>query len=130
LPAGVGDVGYQQVVEQIVWPAARRFQPQLMLVSAGFDAHWADPLCHMRLTLPGYDAIVRHLIRMAAEVCDGKIAVVLEGGYHLTALSHGMLNVAHALLGDAEISDPLGAAQGKDPDIAALIERIKRTHRL
>lgn len=130
LQAGVGDVGFRQVYEQIVWPAARRYRPELILVSAGFDTHWADPLCQMRLTLAGYDEITRTLMRMADELCGGKIVFVLEGGYNLTALSHGMLNVAHALLGDSEMSDPLGAAQGRDPDIEPLLGRIKKTHNL
>jgi acetoin utilization deacetylase AcuC-like enzyme len=130
LEAGVGDAGYRQVYEQIVWPAARRYAPELILVSAGFDAHWADPLCQMRLTLPGYDFIARELVRMAGELCGGKLIFVLEGGYNLTALSHGMMNVAHALLGDASVSDPLGHPEGRDPDIRALIEQIILLHDL
>src|SRR5690606_6591966 len=57
LPAGVGDAGYEQVFRQIVLPAAERFQPELILVSIGHDAHWRDPLAAMRLTLNGYAAL-------------------------------------------------------------------------
>jgi acetoin utilization deacetylase AcuC-like enzyme len=130
LQAGVGDLGFRQAYEQIVWPAARRYQPELIIVSAGFDTHWADPLSQMRLTLAGYDEITRTLMRMADELCGGKIICVLEGGYNLTSLSHGMLNMAYALLGDNELSDPLGAPRGNDPDIAPLLERIKKIHNL
>jgi acetoin utilization deacetylase AcuC-like enzyme len=130
LEAGVGDIGFRQVYEQVVWPAARRYRPQLLLVSAGFDAHFADPLCTMRLTLPGYDFIVRELLRMADELCGGKIVLVLEGGYNLTSLSHGMLNLAKALLGDSDLSDPLGNAPGREPDVAPLLTRIRTLHRL
>ena len=131
LQAGVGDAGFRQAYEQIVWPAARRYRPELILVSAGLDTHWADPLCQMRLGLAGYDEIARSLMKMADELCGGKIIFVLEGGYNLTSLSHGVLNIAHALLGDHELSDPLGAAKdGSDPDITPLLERIKKLHNL
>jgi acetoin utilization deacetylase AcuC-like enzyme len=55
LSAGNGDGNYARIFEQVVWPAGRRFQPELILVSAGFDAHWTDPLAQMRLSLAGYD---------------------------------------------------------------------------
>ncbi len=130
LPAGVGDEGYGQVYQQIVWPVVRRFEPQLMMVSAGFDAHWADPLCQMKLTLKGYDLLTRELMAMADAFCSGRIVFVLEGGYNLTSLSHGVLNVAHALLGDSDLVDPLGPAKGAEPGIASLIGQIKRIHKL
>src|SRR5260221_6101812 len=97
---------------QIVWPAARRFQPELILVSAGFDAHWADPLGQIKLSLKGYDNLTRQLIQMAEVLCEGRIVFVLEGGYNLNSLSYGVLNVAYALLGDSQVADPLGAAKG------------------
>ncbi|MCC7452252.1 MAG: histone deacetylase [Anaerolineae bacterium] len=130
LPAGVGNLGYAQAFEQIVWHAARRFSPELILVSAGFDAHWADPLCQMRLDLQGYAQLTRQLIELAKTLCDGKIVFVMEGGYNLTSLSHGWLNVAYALLGDSQVADPLGAAKGSEPDISALINRLRQIHRL
>lgn len=115
-----------------MWPAARRFQPELILVSAGFDAHWTDPLAQMRLSLTGYDHLTRELIRMAGELCRGKIVFVMEGGYHLDALSHGGVNIAHALLGEETISDPLGLPLDgrQEPDVAGLIEQVRRLHGL
>lgn len=130
LPENVGDQGYRLVFEQVIWPAARRFKPELIIVSAGFDAHWADPLRGERLSLSGYARLSRELIRMAVELCGGRIVFVLEGGYHLEVLSHGVLNVAYALLGSPEISDPLGPAAGAETDITNLIERLKTTHDL
>ncbi|MBX3061476.1 MAG: histone deacetylase [Anaerolineae bacterium] len=130
LPAGVGDLAYRRVYQEVIWQAARRYRPELILVSAGFDAHWADPLSQMGLTLGGYDYIVHELLKMAAELCKGRIAFVLEGGYNLTSLSHGVLNVAHALLGDDELSDPLGATTRKEPNIDDLLRHIKQLHTL
>jgi acetoin utilization deacetylase AcuC-like enzyme len=130
LPAGQGDTNYALAFEKVIWPAARRYQPQLILVSAGFDAHWTDPLALMRLTLTGYAHLTRELIRMAEELCDGKIVFLLEGGYDLNALAHGVRNIAHALLGDDTISDPLGGQSGSEPDISDLIESIRELHQL
>lgn len=124
-----GDAAYATLYKQIVWPAARRFQPQLILVSAGFDAHFVDPLARMRLSLRGYAHLTRELLRMADELCDGKIVFVMEGGYDLQALSHGIRNTAHALLGEDDISDPYGVADAST-DTADLIHRVQTLHNL
>lgn len=130
LSQGHGDKSYTEIFKQIVWPAAERFQPELILVSAGFDAHWSDPLAMMRLTLTGYAHLSRELVAMADKLCEGKIVFVMEGGYDLKALTHGMQNIAHVLLGEDAISDPYGAAPGHEPEVSALIERIVQLHRL
>jgi acetoin utilization deacetylase AcuC-like enzyme len=131
LPAGSGDGAYTTVFEQIVWPAAARFRPQLVLASVGFDAYWADPLAGMRLTLTGYSHIAGEVIRMAQRFCDGKVVFALEGGYDLDALRHGVCNIARLLLGDSPL-DPLGVPPGPaaEPDIDSLVARLKRLHGL
>ena len=131
LPAGQGDLNYAAFFEQVVWPIAERFQPELILVSAGFDAHWIDPLAGERLTLKGYAHLTRELCLMAHELCNDRIVFVMEGGYNLDALSHGIRNIAHILLGDDIVSDPLGPdTQQSEPDILPLIERIRAIHSL
>jgi acetoin utilization deacetylase AcuC-like enzyme len=129
-----GDAQYAALFEAVVWPAVLRFQPQLILVSAGFDAHFADPLAQIQLSLNGYDHLTRELIRMAQQVCHGRIVFVMEGGYNLDALSYGWVNIANALLGDATVLNPLGhptphSAQHA-PDVSGLIAELKRVHRL
>jgi len=130
LRVGTGPIGFSQLYEQVLWPAARRFKPNLIMVSAGFDAHWVDPLAGLHLDLGGYTHLTRELIRMAQELCGGKIVFVLEGGYDLDALSHGVLNVAYALLGRDEISDPLGPLDMPEQDVSELIERLRMAHNL
>jgi acetoin utilization deacetylase AcuC-like enzyme len=98
LPPGVGDAGYERVMAEIALPIAQRFQPDLILVSAGFDAHWSDPLAMMNLSLHGYASIARQLVALADELCDGRIVFTLEGGYDRTVLAYGVANVFHALL--------------------------------
>src|SRR5690606_13332290 len=93
VPPGHGDGNYAAIFEQVVWPAAIRFQPQLILVSVGYDAHWSDPLAEMRLSLKGYAHLARELILMARQLCGGRIVFVMEGGYDVTALSYGMANI-------------------------------------
>ncbi len=130
LAAGVGDQGYAQVFEEIVIPAARRFSPQLMLISAGFDAHWADPLAGMCISLEGYDHLTRALLAVAAALCEGRIVFVMEGGYNLVALGNGWANIGRALLGDSDMMDPLGPSHSREPSVAQIIERIKQIHKL
>lgn len=127
---GQGDGNYKRIYDEIIWKAARRFKPELILVSAGFDAHFVDPLASMKLTLAGYAQITRELIKMAQELCDGKIIFVLEGGYDLDALKYGIANVAHALLGDDKTEDPLGAYNRPEPDVSGLITTLKQIHGL
>ena len=130
LTPGVGDDGYARVFEAVIIPAARRFQPQLILVSAGFDGHWADPLANMRLSLAGYDHLTRALIDAARELCQGRIVFVSEGGYNLDVLGNAWANVARALLGDNAVDDPLGPSLSREPSVEPLIERIKQIHKL
>ncbi|HLU11320.1 MAG TPA: histone deacetylase [Oceanobacillus sp.] len=131
LPANTGDTGYAAVYEQIVVPAAERFKPELVLVSAGYDAHWLDPLAGMRLSLTGYAHLGSTLIQIADQHCDGKIVFVMEGGYNLDALADGICNVARLLLGEP-IEDPLGPPDDprREPDISALIQQIRQVHHL
>jgi acetoin utilization deacetylase AcuC-like enzyme len=131
LPAYCGDANYTRIFDEIVWKAAERFQPQLVLVSAGLDAHWTDPLAGMKLTLNGYAHLSSELMRMADQYCSGKIVFVMEGGYDLDGLSHGISNIARLLLGDAP-TDPLGLPPNPraEPDISHLLARIKSLHNL
>jgi acetoin utilization deacetylase AcuC-like enzyme len=131
LPAGSGDANYATVFDRIIWPAAERFDPQLILVSAGFDAYWADPLAAMRLTLNGYSHLAGEVILMAQRFCGGKVVFMLEGGYNMDALRYGVSNVARLLLGDPP-DDPVGAAPRPrpEPDIAALLTRLQQLHGL
>jgi acetoin utilization deacetylase AcuC-like enzyme len=130
LPAGVGDNGYNTVFRSLLWPVARRFRPQLILVSAGFDAHWGDPLAAMLLSLTGYANLVRELCLIAQSLCDGRIVFALEGGYHLEVLACSVLNTFYALLGDEKIVDPIGPSPADELPIEELIDELYRFHRL
>ncbi len=124
----VGDEGYAFIFKEVVLPQLRAYQPELILVSAGFDAHWEDPLAMANLSLNGYAQLGRSLIQEAESLCDGRILFVLEGGYHLEALHHAILNLFYSLLGQDKIVDPLGPSPESDSDVKGLVEVIKQDH--
>jgi acetoin utilization deacetylase AcuC-like enzyme len=126
----IGDEGFKQLYGQVVFPAIRRFAPELILVSAGFDAHWDDPLANMALTLTGYHWLSQNLINLADEICGGQIVFVLEGGYNFKVLAPGVGNVFRALLGTNEVDDPLGPSPWSEPDVSGLLAELKEIHQL
>jgi acetoin utilization deacetylase AcuC-like enzyme len=131
LPPGMGDTGYLRAFDELIVPFARRFQPQLILVSSGYDAHWRDPLSQMGLTLRGYTELARRARLLADELCDGRLVVLLEGGYDLGAVSYGILDTVLALMGrEADAEDPLGLLSSPETDVEGLLGKLRRVHRL
>ncbi len=132
LRAGCGDNEYLQVFEQIIAPAAGRFKPQLMLVSAGYDAHWADELAMMQVSTIGFAQMVKIIKQMADELCGGRLVFSLEGGYNLTALATSVKATLDVLLGNTDIEDSLGRSLQEFAalDIAPLINTIREVHAL
>jgi acetoin utilization deacetylase AcuC-like enzyme len=130
LPPGCGDVVYLAAFDEVVVPLLRRFEPELILVSAGFDAHWADPLAEMRLSTTGFVELNRTLVRVADELCAGRIACCLEGGYDLQALATSVVAVVSTLAGDVPV-DALGPPPGGAlTQIGPILKRVKQLHGL
>ena len=133
LPPNVGDEGYPFVFESLLAPLLRRYRPDLLLVSAGYDAHWRDPLAGMRVTVPGFSRLAAMLGELARELCGGRVLFVLEGGYDLAALSGAVEATVKRLRGSKEeVADPYGLpgdALGKDA-VEATVEAIRRLHGL
>ncbi|MEW5717533.1 MAG: histone deacetylase [Chloroflexota bacterium] len=133
LPPRIGDAGFQRIFDDLLFPLAERYRPQLVLVSVGYDAHWSDPLAMENLTIAGYGALARTLVALAREFCGGRIIYTLEGGYNFPALAHGVAATLRALLGDPDPPDPLGASPRDDyavDDIGDYVEQLKGAHRL
>ncbi|MFC1995244.1 histone deacetylase, partial [Chloroflexota bacterium] len=132
LPAGCGDAEYEQVFTQIVVPVAKRFGPELILVSAGYDPHWADELALMQVSVNGFAQMVKIIKGLADELCEGRLVFVLEGGYHLVALATSVKAAFDVLLGNADVEDTLGPSPGRvvAPNIMPLLEAVKVTHGL
>jgi acetoin utilization deacetylase AcuC-like enzyme len=90
LSAGAGDAAYCAAFHEVVEPVLHDFAPELVLVSAGFDAHERDPLASMRVSADGFGAMARSIGRAAAATAGGRVAVLLEGGYDLGALEDSL----------------------------------------
>ncbi len=86
LPAGSGDEAYREAMDELLLPAVRSFDPDVLLVSAGFDAWRNDPLADMKLTERAFHRFGVGLAELAEEICEGRLVSVLEGGYDLNAL--------------------------------------------
>jgi len=132
LPAGTGDAEYLEVFDQIIVPVVRRFSPQLILVSAGYDAHWSDSIAMMAVSVTGFAQMTGIIKGLAGELCGGRLVFTLEGGYSLDALAASVKATFDVLLGESKIEDPLGRPQRgfKPSDISPLVESIKRIHNL
>jgi acetoin utilization deacetylase AcuC-like enzyme len=115
LPAGCGDAEYGAVFDAVLLPALREYRPEMLLISAGFDAHAADPLASMRLSTAAYRRFASQLRTLADETCDGRIAFFLEGGYDLTALGSSVHAVLEVLTAPAapELAHPAPSALGE-----------------
>ena len=97
MPANSDDDDYARALADRIVPALDRFRPEVLLISAGFDAHADDPLAHLQLTDDGYEAMTRTLVDVANAHCGGRVVSVLEGGYHLRALARGVVRHLIAL---------------------------------
>ena len=99
LPAGAGDAAARRAFEEVVAPAVERFEPELLLVSAGFDAHWSDPLASLQYQSSTFHALGAGVADLARRACEGRAVFLLEGGYHLGALEDSVAETLRALLG-------------------------------
>jgi acetoin utilization deacetylase AcuC-like enzyme len=101
LEVGATDEDYHVVFDEVVLPVVRQFKPELLFVSAGFDAHERDPLGGMRVTTAGYVAMTAALRQVAEEICGGRLVLVTEGGYDLRALTECLRGVVDVLTSEA-----------------------------
>jgi acetoin utilization deacetylase AcuC-like enzyme len=98
LRAGDSGIQFREAVESVILPALRRHSPDLIIVSAGFDAHRSDPLGNINLTEDDYAWVTQKLIEVARERCRGRLVSVLEGGYDLAALGRSVAAHVQTLL--------------------------------
>jgi acetoin utilization deacetylase AcuC-like enzyme len=114
VPAGLGDDDYVHALRSILVPVADAFRPNLVLVSAGFDAHDADPLANMRLSESGYAEMTRIVKQVADRHAEGRVVFLLEGGYDLEAMPRSLRACAEVLVGlphEARTGKPSQAAR-------------------
>ena len=100
LPPGSGSLPWRQAMSSHLLPALDRFAPELVLISAGFDAHRADPLANMMLTEDDYFWGTEEICKIAGRHCQGRVVATLEGGYDLDALASSVAAHLRALMAD------------------------------
>jgi acetoin utilization deacetylase AcuC-like enzyme len=96
LDAGAMDAEIERKYQQQVYPKLREFKPELLMISAGFDAHELDPLGQLRMTTDGFDRLTRALFAEADALCQGRVVVVTEGGYDLAAVSQCLTRIVES----------------------------------
>ncbi len=123
MPPGMGDREYLRIFRDVLVPVTLEYRPELILVSAGFDAHRDDPLGGMELTSVGYAAISGEILRLAREACGGRVVFALEGGYNLRALEESIAAVLGVMSGGSvgEAGEPAEAADD-------LLEEVKAVY--
>jgi acetoin utilization deacetylase AcuC-like enzyme len=118
MPQWAGDDSYRQVLRELIAPLAERYRPQLILVSAGFDAHWMDPSAVLGLSVQGYYDLVAGFRELAERYCQGRIVLVLEGGYNRQSFHACAATALRALRGVPAAPDPCGPCP--DPPVASV----------
>ena len=122
-PAGCGDADYLAAFDRVLLPIARRFEPDLVLVSCGFDAADGDPLGSMRLSPAGYAAMTRRLETLAG----GRLVLALEGGYNLPVIARSAEACLRVLLDESHA--PEAAPQPPSAQAERALEAVRRAQR-
>lgn len=126
LPAGVGDEGYRTVFEEVLIPLGDAWRPEVVVVSAGFDAHHTDPLGRMQLTEAGFGRLASLLQEAAGRWCGGRVVLVLEGGYDPRGLPRCVEATLRVLAG---LGGPAPAGHPEVP-YAVVRERVRQVRRV
>ena len=130
VPAFSGTKTFEQIFERIVVPWVRNFQPEMLFIAAGYDAHFSDPLTSLTLNTEGFFQLTQNLVQLADELSEGRILFVLEGGYDPLALSDNLQASLAALSGEKDFPDHFGKGPDQFREVASLIETVRNYHQL
>jgi acetoin utilization deacetylase AcuC-like enzyme len=133
LPKGAGDAEYELAFRKILLPAALQYRPELVLVSAGMDAHRDDPIGQMNLTTGGFGKLAGVVCEVARVCCGGALVAVLEGGYNPVALSRSVLAVLQAMAGiEVDVANKAPFFQHQERSInkkaLAVMAEVRKIH--
>lgn len=123
-----GDEVFTHVADEIFKPVVEKFRPQMLLISAGFDAHWSDPLTSLGLSTHGFFNLSKRLVGLAEEYCQGRIVFVLEGGYDSRNVANGAAAVFGALTNSTFIKDAGDPSPHREPNHESRIAEIRKWH--
>lgn len=128
LPAFSTNTAFLRIVEEIAGPWLRTFGAEMLLVSAGFDIHFSDPLTTSTLDTSGFFQLARMLVNIAEDYCQGRILFVLEGGYDPRALQDNVQACLAALCGRSTFPDHFGRSPGGRSVDDTYIDRLRNLH--
>jgi acetoin utilization deacetylase AcuC-like enzyme len=130
LPGGQGDQDFARIMNELVAPVSRLYRPDCLMVSAGYDTHVSDPLGSMAVTTAGFAYMTKVLVDLAAELCEGRLVLVLEGGYNLQGLAEGVLASLHEMRGEGGLPPaalaPLAQTKKPLPPLDAALAAAKK----
>jgi acetoin utilization deacetylase AcuC-like enzyme len=128
MSAGQGDGEYVSIFEAVLKPITMEFNPQLILVSAGFDIYMGDPLGGMNVSPEGFSGLTRSLMDMADLCCGGRIVLTLEGGYSLQGLRDSTKSVLRELAGLSQTNLSEIMVRASKNAVGEMVEGVKRVH--
>jgi acetoin utilization deacetylase AcuC-like enzyme len=128
LPRGCGDGEFAAIYRRLLVPVARAFGPELILVSAGFDIHAADPLGAMMVSPVGFAGLTRLMLDLAGQICHGRVVFCLEGGYEADAVAEGAMAMIDELTGRTTTDLDALALTADASRIGMVIHRCIRVH--
>ncbi|MFP8878342.1 MAG: histone deacetylase [Myxococcota bacterium] len=128
LPADCGDSEYVGVFQQLVTPAAIAFRPEMILISAGFDAHCDDPLASMNVTADGFRAMASIARALADDMSGGRLAFILEGGYSASGLIEGVASVMDAIVGSDPTDYPADVPAPSNSVLQRVVKQVSDLH--
>lgn len=127
MAAGFGDEEWHSAFRRVVVPVADQFAPELVLLSAGFDAHANDPLGGMRVTETGFGFMADEVLSIAKRHAGGKLVAILEGGYNIAALEASVETVLRRMAGEKVASQP-PLSEGRYGPVHAMVRAIHAGH--
>uniref|UniRef100_A0A9I9CTD2 Histone deacetylase domain-containing protein n=1 Tax=Cucumis melo TaxID=3656 RepID=A0A9I9CTD2_CUCME len=134
LPGGSGDYAMKMVFDEVIVPCAQRFKPDIILVSAGYDAHVLDPLANLQFTTGTYYMLASNIKQLAKELCRGRCVFFLEGGYNLESLSYSVADSFRAFLDEpslaSEFDNPAILYEEPSRKFKQVIQQVKQIHSL
>jgi acetoin utilization deacetylase AcuC-like enzyme len=128
LPGGQGDQDFGEIYQELLQPIVSDFKPQLILVSAGYDIYFQDPLGAMDVTPEGFATLASLIRALAHSFCQGKVVVTLEGGYHLKGLRDSVKATLKELAGDSILNGTKRAGK-LSGTTKRIIDEVKGVHK-
>jgi acetoin utilization deacetylase AcuC-like enzyme len=126
LRPGTDNEQYVKIFRKILYPLSMKYKPDLVMISAGFDPYYKDPLGGMKVTPEGFAYMARILMDVADNCCEGRLVVTLEGGYHLTGLAESIKAVLIEMRDGTHVSDDTlgGMERAADSRIDPVVKKV------